>query len=157
MIMKSPSGLIKIWWPIIIGIPRRWCYFEFFVSDKYFLKANSREDKIFLINNQFCDLYIKNILDRYSEFNSKIVETLFFGISREVIFQLIKIIGEFYYILVKSLARIHISLLIFDLKIEIIIENILEIRYIKFPIDSDILSIIYIFLRFYISAGIPSR
>jgi hypothetical protein len=55
---------------------------------------------------------------------------LFFYIYRKMIFQLIKIISELYYVLVKSLAHIRISLLIFDLKIEIAIENILEIRYI---------------------------
>jgi hypothetical protein len=55
---------------------------------------------------------------------------LFFYIYRKIIFQLIKIISEFYYILVRSLARIRIPLLTFDLKIEIIIEDILKIRYI---------------------------
>jgi hypothetical protein len=77
-----------------------------------------------------CDLYIKNILDRRSKFNLKMIGTLFFYICREIIFQLIKVIGEFYYILIKSLARIRIPLLILSLKIEIIIENILKIRYI---------------------------
>jgi hypothetical protein len=61
---------------------------------------------------------------------------------------LIKIIGEFYYILIKSLARIRIFSLIFDLKIEITIENILKIRYIKFSVDDNILPIIYIFFAF---------
>jgi hypothetical protein len=46
------------------------------------------------------------------------------------------------------LIRIRISLLIFDLKIEIAIENILEIRHIKFPVDNNILPIIYFFLTF---------
>jgi hypothetical protein len=64
-----------------------------------------------------------------------------------MIFQLIKIIGEFYHVLIKSLTRIRISLLVFGLKIEIIIEDILEIRYIKFPVDGDILPIIYVGLR----------
>jgi hypothetical protein len=50
--------------------------------------------------------------------------------------------------LIKPLARIRISLLIFDLKIEITIENILEIRYIKFPFDDNILSIIYFLFTF---------
>jgi hypothetical protein len=65
-----------------------------------------------------------------------------------MIFQLIKIINEFHYILIESLTRIRISLLIFDLKIEIIIKNILKIRHIKFLIDDNILSIIYFFLTF---------
>jgi hypothetical protein len=65
-----------------------------------------------------------------------------------MIFRLIKIISEFYYILVKSLARIRISLLIFDLKIEVIIEAILEIRHIKFLVDDNILSIIYFLFTF---------
>jgi hypothetical protein len=69
--------------------------------------------------------------------------------NREIIFQLIKIIGEFYYILIRSLARIRISLLIFDLKIEITIKDILKIRYIKFPVDGDILQIKFFF--FYVS------
>jgi hypothetical protein len=73
---------------------------------------------------------------------------LFFDINWKMIFQLIKIISEFYYALIKSLARIYISLLIFGLKIEIVIENILKIRYIKFPIDDNILPIIYIFFTF---------
>jgi hypothetical protein len=65
-----------------------------------------------------------------------------------MIFQLIEIISEFYYVLIRSFARIGISLLIFDLKIKITIENILEIRYIKFLIDGNILPIIYFFLAF---------
>jgi hypothetical protein len=65
-----------------------------------------------------------------------------------MIFQLIKIIGELNYALIKSLARIRISLLIFGLKIEIIIKNILKIRYIKFPIDGNILLIIYFLFTF---------
>jgi hypothetical protein len=65
-----------------------------------------------------------------------------------MIFQLIKIINEFYYVLIKSLARIRISLLIFDLKIEITIEDILKIRYIKFLIDDNILSVIYFLFTF---------
>jgi hypothetical protein len=40
-----------------------------------------------------------------------------------MIFQLIKIIGELYYILIKSLARIRIPLLIFDLKKPFVISN----------------------------------
>jgi hypothetical protein len=61
---------------------------------------------------------------------------------------LIKVIGEIYYILIRLLARISIFLLIFGLKIEVAIENILKIRYIKFSIDGDILPIIYIFFIF---------
>jgi hypothetical protein len=85
---------------------------------------------MFPINNRLYDLYIKNILNRRSKFNPKIIRTLFFYIYRKMIFQLIKIIGELHHILIKSLARIRIPLLIFDLKIEITIEDILEIRYI---------------------------
>jgi hypothetical protein len=77
-----------------------------------------------------------------------VIKTLFFYIYRKIIFQLIEIIDEFYYVLIKLLARIRISLLIFDLKIEIAIKNILKICYIKFPVDGDILSIIYIFFTF---------
>jgi hypothetical protein len=58
------------------------------------------------------------------------MRALFFCIYRKVIFQLIKIIGEFYYVLARPLARIRIFLLVFDLKIEIVIEDILKIRYI---------------------------
>jgi hypothetical protein len=47
-----------------------------------------------------------------------------------MIFQLIKIISELHYVLVRLLARIRISLLVFDLKIKVIIKNILKIRYI---------------------------
>jgi hypothetical protein len=130
MIMKSSFELIEIWWPIIINIFRRCYYFEFLASDKYFLKTNNRKNKIFPIDNRFCDLYTKNILNRRSKFNSKIIKALFFYIYRKIIFQLIKIIGEFYHALIKSLTRIRISLLIFGLKIEIAIENILKIRYI---------------------------
>jgi hypothetical protein len=146
--MKSLSELIKIWWPVTINIFKRCYYFESLASNKYFLKANNRKNKIFPIDNRFCDIYTKNILNRRSEFSPKIIETLFFYIYRKVIFQLIKIISEFYYVLIRSLARVRISLLIFDLKIEIVIENILKIRHIKFPIDNYILSIIYFFLTF---------
>jgi hypothetical protein len=58
------------------------------------------------------------------------MKALFFYVYREIFFQLIKIIDEFYYVLIKLLTRIRIFLLIFDLKIEIAIENILKIRYI---------------------------
>jgi hypothetical protein len=136
----------------------RCCYFESRALGKYFLKTNNRGNEIFPINNRFCDLYIKNILNRRSKFNPKIVKTLFFYIYRKVIFQLIKIIGEFYYVLVRPLARIRMFLLIFGLKIEIIIKNILKVRYIKFSIDDNILPIIYFFsLHFYVSVGVPSR
>jgi hypothetical protein len=124
-IMKSPFKLIEVWWFVTINIFKECSYFEFLASDKYFFKTNSRINKIFPINNRFYDLYAKNILNRRSEFNSKIIKMLFFYIYRE-----------------------GISLLIFDLKIKIIIENILEIRYIKFPVDDNILPIIYFFLIF---------
>jgi hypothetical protein len=146
--MKSPSELIEVWWSVAINVPKKCCHFESFVFGEYFLKANNRENKIFPINDRFCDLYIKNILIRYSEFNPIIIRALFFDISREMIFQLIKIIGELHYVLIKSLARIRIPLLIFDLKIKIVIEDILEIRYIKFPIDGNIFPIIYFFFKF---------
>jgi hypothetical protein len=120
--MKSPSELMKVWWPIAINILKRYCYFEFFIFNKYFLKANSRGNKIFPINNRFCDLYIKRILHRCSEFKTNIIKTQYYNRTCAMNFQLIKIIGEFYYILIRPLARIRISLLIFDLKIEIILK-----------------------------------
>jgi hypothetical protein len=64
-----------------------------------------------------------------------------------MIFQLIKIISELYYALARSLTRIRISLLIFDLKIENIIENILKIRYIKFSVDDNYQINYYITVR----------
>jgi hypothetical protein len=85
---------------------------------------------MFPINNRFCDLYTKSILNRRSKFNPKIIILLFFCIYREINFQLIKIICELYHALIRPLTRIRISLLVFGLKIEIIIENILEIRHI---------------------------
>jgi hypothetical protein len=130
VVLESLFKLMEVWWFIIINILKGCYHFESFASDKYFFKTSNCGDKIFSINNRFCDLHAKNILNRYSEFNSKIIRTLFFYVYREIIFQLIKVIGEFHYILIKPLARIRISLLIFDLKIEIIIEDILEIRYI---------------------------
>jgi hypothetical protein len=130
MILKLSSKLMKVWWSVAINIFKEYCYFKFLAPDKYFLKINNRGNKIFPINNRFYDLYIKNILNRYSELNPKIIKILFFNTNREMIFQLIKIIGEFHYILIKPLTRIRISLLIFDLKIKITIENILEIRHI---------------------------
>jgi hypothetical protein len=130
MILKSLSKLIKVWWPVAINISRGYCHIKSLASDKYFLKTNNRENKIFPINNRLCDLYIKSILNRRSKFNPKIIKMLFFYIYRKVIFQLIKIISEFHYILIRPLARIRISLLLFDLIIEVIIENILKIRYI---------------------------
>jgi hypothetical protein len=148
IILESPSKLIEIWWPIIINISKRCCHFKFLVSNKYFFKANNCGNKIFPIDNRFCDLYIKNILNRRSKFSSKIIKALFFCIYRKMIFQLIKIISELYHVLIKPLARIRISLLIFHLKIEITIENILKIRYIKFPINDNILPIIYFFFIF---------
>jgi hypothetical protein len=66
---------------------------------------------------------------------------------------LIKIIDEFYYVLIESLACICISLLVFHLKIEIVIENILEICYIKIPINDNVLAIIYFFLTFLYIGG----
>jgi hypothetical protein len=80
VIIKSLSELMEIWWSVIISIFRRYCYFEFFAFNKYFLKASSRGDKIFTIDNRFCDLYIKNNLNRRSKFNPKIMKMLFFFI-----------------------------------------------------------------------------
>jgi hypothetical protein len=80
-------------------------------------RNNNRENKIFPINDRFCDLYIKSILNRYSEFSPKIIEVLFFDINRKMIFQLIKIIDEFYYVLIKSLARIRIFFFV-DIRFE---------------------------------------
>jgi hypothetical protein len=130
IILKSLFELMEVWWSVAISISRKCCYIKFLAFGEYFLKANNRGNKIFPINNRFCDLYIKNILDRRSELSSKIIEILFFCIYREVIFQLIKIIGEFYHVLIRPLARIRIFLLVFDLKIEVVIENILKIRHI---------------------------
>jgi hypothetical protein len=65
-----------------------------------------------------------------------------------MIFQLIKIIGEFYYILIKSLTYIRIFLLIFRLEIEVAIENILEIYHIEIPINNNVLAVIYLFFIF---------
>jgi hypothetical protein len=130
MILESFFELMEVWWSVAISIFKGYCYIKSLVPDEYFFKASNRGDKMFSIDNRFCDLYVKNILNRRSEFSPKIIETLFFCIYRKVIFQLIKIIGEFYYVLIKPLARIRISLLIFGLKFEIVIENILKIRHI---------------------------
>jgi hypothetical protein len=130
VILESPFGLMEIWWFIIISILKECCHFEFLVSGEYFFKANSCGNKIFPINNRFCDLHIKNILNWRSEVNSKIIKALFFYTCRKIIFQLIKIINELYHALIRPLARIHMFLLIFGLKIEITIENILKIRHI---------------------------
>jgi hypothetical protein len=70
---------------------------------------------------------------------------------------LIKIIGEFHYVLIESLAYVYISLLIFRLKIEIAVENILEIYYIKISINDNILAIIYFFLIFLYIGGGPVK
>jgi hypothetical protein len=121
--MKSPFELMERWWPAAIDIFKKYCCFEFLVPDEYFFKASSCGNKIFPISDRFCDLYIKSILNRRSKLNPKIIETLFFYIYRKVSFQLIDIIDEFYYVLIRPLARIRISLLIFGLKIEIIIKN----------------------------------
>jgi hypothetical protein len=130
MILESPFKLMKVWWSIAINIFKGCYHIKSFASDKYFLKANNRGNKIFPIDDRLCDLYIKSILNRRSKFSPKIIETLFFFIYREMIFQLIKIISELHYVLVWLLARIRISLLVFDLKIKVIIKNILKIRYI---------------------------
>jgi hypothetical protein len=61
VILESPSELMEIWWLIAINIFRRCCHIKFLVSDVYFLKANSRGNEIFPIDDRFCDLYIKNI------------------------------------------------------------------------------------------------
>jgi hypothetical protein len=70
---------------------------------------------------------------------------------------LIKIVGEFYYVLIESLAYVRISLLIFRLKVKIAVENILEICYIKIPINNNILTIIYFFLTFLYIGGDPVK
>jgi hypothetical protein len=66
---------------------------------------------------------------------------------------LIKIISEFYYVLIESLVYICISLLIFRLEIEITIENILKIYYIKIPINDNILTVIYIYIFLFLYIG----
>jgi hypothetical protein len=47
--------------------------------------------------------------------------------------------------------------LIFRLEVEIIIENILEIYYIKIPINGNILTVIYFFLTFLYIGGGPVK
>jgi hypothetical protein len=70
-----------------------------------------------------------------------------------VIFKLIKIIGELYYVLTESLAYVRIFLLIFRLKIKIAIEDILKICYIKVPINNNVLAVIYYFFTFLYIGG----
>jgi hypothetical protein len=55
------------------------------------------------------------------------------------------------------LTYIYISLLIFRLKIEIIIENILKVCHIKISVNSNILAIIYFFLAFLYIGGNPVK
>jgi hypothetical protein len=55
--------------------------------------------------------------------------------------------------LIESLACVRIFLLIFCLKIEIIVEDILKICYIKILINGNILAIIYFFLTFLYIGG----
>jgi hypothetical protein len=56
--------------------------------------------------------------------------------------------------LTESLAYVRISLLIFRLKIEIAIENILKIYYIKIPINDNVLAMIcFLFTFLYIGGG----
>jgi hypothetical protein len=70
---------------------------------------------------------------------------------------LIKIISEFYYVLIESLACVRIFLLIFRLKVEIVIEDILEIYHIKIPINNNVLTIIYFLLTFLHISGNPVK
>jgi hypothetical protein len=70
---------------------------------------------------------------------------------------LIKIIGELYYVLTELLTRVRISLLIFYLKIEIAIEDILKVCYIKIPINGNVLTIIYFFFTFLYIGGDPVK
>jgi hypothetical protein len=70
---------------------------------------------------------------------------------------LIKIIGEFYYVLFKSLACVRKSLLVIYLEIKIIVENILKICYIKISINDNVLTIIYFFLTFLYIGGDPVK
>jgi hypothetical protein len=70
---------------------------------------------------------------------------------------LIKIVGEFYYILIKSLTCVCIFLLIFRLEIEVTVKNILEIYYIKIPINDNVLTVIYFFLIFLYIGGCPVK
>jgi hypothetical protein len=55
------------------------------------------------------------------------------------------------------LTYVRIPLLIFRLKIEIIVENILKICYIKIPINNNVLAIIYIFFIFLYIGGGPVK
>jgi hypothetical protein len=61
---------------------------------------------------------------------------------------LIKIVSEFHYVLIESLACVRIFLVIFRLEIEIVVEDILKIYYIEIPINNNILAVIYLFLAF---------
>jgi hypothetical protein len=70
---------------------------------------------------------------------------------------LIKIISEFHYVLIESLTYVRISLLVFRLEIEIVIENILKICYIKILINNNILTIIYFLLTFLYIGGDPVK
>jgi hypothetical protein len=74
-----------------------------------------------------------------------------------MIFQLIKIIDEFHYVLIKSLACVRISLLIFRLEIKITVENILKICYIKIPINNNVLAIIYFLFTLLYIDGDPVK
>jgi hypothetical protein len=61
---------------------------------------------------------------------------------------LIKIVSEFYYVLIELLACVRIFLLVFRLEIEIVIEDILEICYIEILINNNVLAVIYFLFAF---------
>jgi hypothetical protein len=70
---------------------------------------------------------------------------------------MIKIVGELYYVLTESLTCIYIFLLVFRLKIEIAIKDILEIYYIKILVNNNVLAIIYFFFTFLYIGGDPVK
>jgi hypothetical protein len=55
------------------------------------------------------------------------------------------------------LACVRISLLIFYLKIEIAIEDILEVYHIKIPVNNNVLAVIYFFLTLLYIGGDPVK
>jgi hypothetical protein len=64
---------------------------------------------------------------------------------------LIKIISEFYYILIESLTCVRIFLLVFRLEIEVAVENILEVYHIEISVNDNVLTVIcFLFTFLYI-------
>jgi hypothetical protein len=68
---------------------------------------------------------------------------------------LIKIINEFHCVLAELLACVRISLLVFHLKIEVVVEDILKICYIEVSVNDNVLAMIYLLFTFlYIGRGL---